>query len=144
MADKTSDAIKLNLRLPKSLHKRLKQQARRNNVSLNTEIVNQLEGSEAATAKRMTEAMKPLVEDAIETAVAQVTRRLPSKEEIMLDMVLMDLPAPHTEAALQERLRDWPPDKATELLQIFREIQAGTRLPAREQVRRADREREQK
>jgi len=42
MANKTADAIKLNLRLPKPLHKRLKQQARRNNVSLNTEIVNQL------------------------------------------------------------------------------------------------------
>jgi HicB family len=53
MADKTSDAIKLNLRLPKHLHKRLKQQARRNNVSLNTEIVNQLEGSEAATFERI-------------------------------------------------------------------------------------------
>jgi hypothetical protein len=42
MASKTADAIKLVLRLPKPLHKRLKQQARRNNVSLNTEIVNQL------------------------------------------------------------------------------------------------------
>jgi HicB-like protein involved in pilus formation len=45
--DKTADAIKLNLRLPKPLHKRLKQQARRNNVSLNTEIVNQLEGRQS-------------------------------------------------------------------------------------------------
>src|SRR5262249_19026383 len=38
MADTTS----LHLRLPKSLYKRLQRQARRNNVSLNTEIVNQL------------------------------------------------------------------------------------------------------
>ena len=42
MASKTADVIKLVLRLPKPLHKRLKQLARRNNVSLNTELVNQL------------------------------------------------------------------------------------------------------
>jgi hypothetical protein len=42
MASKTADAIKLVLRLPKPLHKRLTQQARRENVSLNTLIVNQL------------------------------------------------------------------------------------------------------
>ena len=53
--DKTADAIKLNLRLPKALHKQLKQQARRNNVSLNTEIVNQLQGYEVATVERTTE-----------------------------------------------------------------------------------------
>jgi len=38
MADTTS----LHLRLPKSLYKKLQRQARRNNVSLNTQIVNQL------------------------------------------------------------------------------------------------------
>jgi hypothetical protein len=42
MADKRAKAIKLNVRMPPALHKRLKQQAKRNNVSLNTEIVNQL------------------------------------------------------------------------------------------------------
>jgi hypothetical protein len=55
MADKTADAIKLNLRLPKPLHKRLKQQSRRNNVSLNTEIINQLEGRQSATIKEAIE-----------------------------------------------------------------------------------------
>jgi hypothetical protein len=50
---KTADAVKLVLRLPKSLHKRLRHQAARNNVSLNTEIVTQLEGAEAAAEKRM-------------------------------------------------------------------------------------------
>jgi hypothetical protein len=45
MADKTAHTIKLNVRFPPALHKRLKQQARRNNVSLNTEIVNQLSGT---------------------------------------------------------------------------------------------------
>jgi len=66
MADTTS----LHLRLPKRLYKRLQQQARRNNVSLNTEIVNQVEGSEAATVKRVAEAMKPLVDDATTIAIA--------------------------------------------------------------------------
>ena len=40
----TDDVVKLNLRLPKALHRKLRQAARVNNVSLNTEIVNQLEG----------------------------------------------------------------------------------------------------
>ena len=38
------DVVKLNLRLPKALHKKLRQAAQSNNVSLNTEIINQLEG----------------------------------------------------------------------------------------------------
>jgi hypothetical protein len=50
-ADKTADAIKLNLRLPKSLHRRLQQRARRNNVSLNTEIVNELDGYKEPTTE---------------------------------------------------------------------------------------------
>jgi hypothetical protein len=35
--------VKLNLRLPKALHRRLVQQAKRNKASLNTEIINILE-----------------------------------------------------------------------------------------------------
>jgi hypothetical protein len=62
MASKTADAIKLVLRLPKPLHKRLKQQARRNNVSLNTEIVNQLEGHEAAALQRIKPVIKEMKE----------------------------------------------------------------------------------
>jgi hypothetical protein len=42
-----SDVVKLNLRLPKALHRKLHQAARANNVSLNTEIINQLEGRSA-------------------------------------------------------------------------------------------------
>jgi hypothetical protein len=61
MADTTS----LHLRLPKKLYKRLQQQARRNNVSLNTEIVNQLEGYETATVKRTTEIVQPLLDEAV-------------------------------------------------------------------------------
>jgi hypothetical protein len=40
----TDDVVKLNLRLPKALHRKLRQAAKANNVSLNTEIINQLEG----------------------------------------------------------------------------------------------------
>jgi HicB family len=158
MADKTADAIKLNLRLPKPLHRRLKQQARHNSVSLNTEIINQLEGSEAATAKRMAEIMKPLVADAISEWT--VTVQLPSHDEIganlesgkfyvrhasveieglraaVLDLILRDMPAPHTEPALEEELRrkGYPSERAAGLLQLFRERQAGTRLSAREKM----------
>jgi hypothetical protein len=142
MTDKTSDAIKLNLRLPKPLHKRLKQQARRNNVSLNTQIVNQLEGSETATAKRMAEAIRPLVADAVETAVAlavaHVTQNLPVEDEVWLDMLVagpegdaVPIP-PRTETDLKELLRRMrvPPDRTANLLQIFRERQARTRPSA--------------
>ena len=43
-AKSTDDVVKLNLRLPKALHRKLHQAARANNVSLNTEIINELEG----------------------------------------------------------------------------------------------------
>ncbi len=43
-AKNTDDVVKLNLRLPKALHRKLHQAAKANNVSLNTEIINQLEG----------------------------------------------------------------------------------------------------
>ena len=77
MASKTADAIKLVLRLPKPLHKRLKQQARRNNVSLNTEIVNQLEGHEAATLQQVNQRLKQLnATTALLAEVVQTTRGL--------------------------------------------------------------------
>jgi hypothetical protein len=142
MAETTS----LHLRLPKGLYKRLQRQARRNNVSLNTEIVNQLEGYDAATAARMAEAMKPALDDAIETALERVTRRYPSREEIMLDMIMMGPPTmpptPRTEAELEGRLRQmgFSSDESAKFLQLFREIHAGTRLPAQEQIRRRDAE----
>jgi len=43
-AKDTDDVVKLNLRLPKALHRKLHQAAKANNVSLNREIINQLEG----------------------------------------------------------------------------------------------------
>jgi hypothetical protein len=62
---KTADAVKLNLRLPPALHKRLVTQARRNSVSLNQEIVNQLEGHDERTraliVKTVAAAMAALV-----------------------------------------------------------------------------------
>jgi HicB family len=42
-APKTVDAVKLVLRLSKGLHRQLVRRAKRNNVSLNTEIINELE-----------------------------------------------------------------------------------------------------
>jgi hypothetical protein len=140
MTDKTSGAIKLNLRLPKPLHRRLKQQAKRNNVSLNTEIVKQLEGSETATAKRMAEAIRPLVADAVKTAtalaVAHVTQSLPVEGEVWLDM------PPKGDTELKELLRRMrvPPDRTANLLQIFGERQAGTRPPAGARIPRQDSE----
>src|SRR5262249_465847 len=127
MADKTSDAIKLNLRLPKPLHRRLKQQAKRNNVSLNTEIVNQLEGHEVATATRMAELLRPALDDAIKEAIEEAVSRAtrPSPEvEAMLDVIIGDNPV-RTEAELAERIRRrgfTTPDVAW-FLQIFRERQ---------------------
>jgi hypothetical protein len=59
--EKTADAVKLMLRLPRSLHKRLQQQAKRNNVSLNTEIVNQLERHEEGVLKATAETLQPMV-----------------------------------------------------------------------------------
>jgi hypothetical protein len=57
------DVTKFLLRLPKGLHKRLAQQAKRNNVSLNTEIINLLEGRGAAD-------METIAKLAAEKAVA--------------------------------------------------------------------------
>jgi hypothetical protein len=59
MADTTS----LHLRLPNSLYRRLQRQAKRNNASLNTEIVNQLAGAEAATVRRILEIAQPLLQE---------------------------------------------------------------------------------
>jgi hypothetical protein len=44
---KDTGIVKLNLRLPKALHRHLVQQAKRNNASLNTEIINILERDRA-------------------------------------------------------------------------------------------------
>jgi ribosomal protein L18E len=44
------DVVKLNLRLPKRLHRRLQTEASANNVSLNTEILNELDASKGVKA----------------------------------------------------------------------------------------------
>jgi uncharacterized membrane protein YheB (UPF0754 family) len=78
---KTADAVKLVLRLPKSLHKRLRQQAARNNVSLNTEIVTQLEGAEAAAEKRMLAVLKKSLHSSASTDDLQkLLRRLADEQ----------------------------------------------------------------
>jgi hypothetical protein len=58
-----SEIVKFNLRLPKSLHRRLQRDAAKNNVSLNTEMVNQLEGSKAALVRDLVEAARPELKD---------------------------------------------------------------------------------
>jgi HicB-like protein involved in pilus formation len=54
-APKTVDAVKLVLRLPKRLHRRLVQRAKRNNISLNTEIITELEKYSERFAVPLTE-----------------------------------------------------------------------------------------
>jgi hypothetical protein len=61
-----ADTTSLHLRLPKSLYKRLQRAAKHNNVSLNTEIVNQLEGQSPAGVKRAMETLQPLFEKTVE------------------------------------------------------------------------------
>src|SRR5262249_61473747 len=56
-------SVKLNVRLPKGLHRRLQRDAAKNNVSLNTEIVNRLEGSRAALVRDLVEAARPELKD---------------------------------------------------------------------------------
>jgi HicB family len=127
-ADKTADAIKLNLRLPKPLHKRLKQQARRNNVSLNTEIVNQLEGHEVATVTRMAEALKPALDDSIKEAL-KMAYRTTSRDQVraLLDKWVTGGADPvRTEPELAEQFRQmgFPNSDVVHFLQIFRERSA--------------------
>jgi len=76
---KTADAVKLNVRLPPTLHKRLVAQARRNKVSLNQEIVNQLEGHEATAAKEIAAtaaevAVKTVQEEALQEALDRIEK----------------------------------------------------------------------
>jgi hypothetical protein len=59
----------LHLRLPTKLYKRLQRRAKGNNVSLNTEIVNQLEGHhEAALKDAIRVVVEPLIDSAFERA----------------------------------------------------------------------------
>ena len=73
---KTADAIKLVLRLPKPLHRQLTVEARRRGVSLNTQIVDQLQGYEARTVQSVTDIVQPLIDEAVkvssETAATKV------------------------------------------------------------------------
>jgi len=68
MAGKTADATQFLLRLPKPLHRQMTQRAKRNNHSLNTEIVNQLEGHTAAIMKDAVKIAQPLLDGAVDRA----------------------------------------------------------------------------
>jgi len=119
MSDKTADAYKFVLRLPKPLMRRLKQQAKRNSVSLNTEIVNQLEGYEAATLKRTTEIMQPLLEEAVRASAATAAG-------VAAEVMLLGIFRPRTEADLLEHLEqiDAPKELAERALAAFRTSEA--------------------
>jgi HicB family len=100
-ADKTASAIKLNLRLPKPLHKRLKQQARRNNISLNTEIINQLTGYEAWVAERLHRLGRPYFDLALKHA-SLIAGEIAAKTVLQF---FKDVAAPRTDTELDQRLR---------------------------------------
>jgi len=72
-ADKTADTVKLNLRLPKALHKRLRQQAKRDNVSLNTTIINQLEDYEPPAIREVYR--QGLAQGAVDAAIDTLLSR---------------------------------------------------------------------
>jgi hypothetical protein len=91
-----ADTTSLHLRLPKALYKKLQREARRNNVSLNTEIVNQLEGHEAATAERLSELMRPWIDEAVRAAAAD--------KRGFVEWQILNALRPKTEAGLEQRL----------------------------------------
>jgi hypothetical protein len=123
--NKTTDAAKLLLRLPKPLHKRLQQQARRNNTSVNTEILNQLSGYrnavchaksaefDAHVLKTLLDALRDTWAAPMPTTEAELNRR-----NSALDTIRQIIGYMHTHAD------DVPPspDKIPEI-QEMREIQ---------------------
>jgi hypothetical protein len=98
MPPEAQPMVQLHLRLPQKLHRRLMQQAKRNNASLQTEIVNQLEGYDAGTVKRTTEIVQPLLDEAVKAAASEATRGT----LVFLGEVLKRLPW-----SSDERDRDW-------------------------------------
>jgi hypothetical protein len=75
MTEKAVDAHQFLLRLPKPLHRRLLAQAKRNNVSLNTEIVNQLEGYDAKLVEMVQRAVQAAVPMTLEQLFEKMERR---------------------------------------------------------------------
>jgi hypothetical protein len=123
-----AETTSLHLRLPKGLYKRLQRTAKHNNVSLNTEIVNQLEGHEAATATRMAEALKPALDDSIKEAI-RMAYRPTSRDQFraLLDKWVAGGADPvRTEPELAEQFRQmgFPNSDVVYFLQIFRERSA--------------------
>src|SRR5262249_52021953 len=69
MAD---EIVKLNLRLPKDLHKRLQKAAKQKNVSLNTQIINELEGG----PRFATEEVKTFMKEAVEVSGVELWKKI--------------------------------------------------------------------
>jgi hypothetical protein len=80
---KDDDIVKLNLRLPKKLHRRLTQQAKRNNTSLNTEIINVLTaaGEPKPEPKPIEEIIRAAAQQAAESTMTLVTTYSRHSEE---------------------------------------------------------------
>jgi HicB family len=83
--DKTSETIKLNLRLPKKLHRQLQQRASREKTSLNTSILRRLEyaleneptAEEYRDLRRMSEIMEQQgAPDALGQSFAAINEKL--------------------------------------------------------------------
>jgi HicB-like protein involved in pilus formation len=84
--NRTTDAVKLNLRLPKRLHRQFVQQATRRNVSLNTEIVEQLQGSEARSYKDLRNTLFEVFAKAMKDSPPPELFREWARQEITKDL----------------------------------------------------------
>ena len=88
------DVVKLVLRLPKSLHRWLVQTAKRNNVSLNTEIINGLRGYETTLAKGLRDQIEAAAAASGRSLVREIEHRLEqsfqSEEANQIQRVLLD------------------------------------------------------
>jgi hypothetical protein len=72
--NKTTDAVKLVLRLPKTLHRRLTHQAKRNSTSLNSEIINELR--RASASYRATDPTTELAKHVLDVLPEDVRKRM--------------------------------------------------------------------
>src|SRR5262245_21833356 len=111
--NRTTDAVKLNLRLPKSLHRQLVQQATRRNVSLNTEIVEQLQGSRARSYKDLQKTVSQALSDS--PWAQEITKDLQKTVFQFVTKSMKDSPPP-------ELFREWTREGITKEFEVLREL----------------------
>ena len=97
MASKSADVVKLNLRLPKPLHKWLTQQARRNHVSLNTEILNQL-----------SKAKDPGIAAHLQKDIWELEQKIVTDVRVQIGDVIREALAREAPAESERRVQDMP------------------------------------